>query len=164
METIDLDIDEVNELAFKLRIDGVASGAVTARLYCESSGGLMHVVTGQFKGEPETVTFKVPQMSSLVTEGTYPSWIEVLIDNKQFVPATFNIKFKKPVSVQVENVITEASKPEVKPIVALEGVVVGKKPLEKKANPTKQGPPAGASDASSISLKDWYDKKRTLKK
>lgn len=109
METIDVDIDEVNEIGFKLKIDGAASGQVSARLYCESDDGMMHAFTGTWKGEPETVTFRLPQMTRLVSEGVYPAWIEVLIDNKQFVPARFDLKFRKPVSVKVESVVLENS-------------------------------------------------------
>ncbi len=160
METIDLDIDEVNELTFKLRIEGMASGAVTARLYCESTDGLQHVVTGQFKGEPETVNFRVPQMSRLMQEGIYPAWIEVLVDNKQFTPASFNIKFKKPTSVQVESVENEIGHGAA-PVVVVETVAVSKRPLEKKPIQTQPVAVTPINDGKTASLSDWYKKRPT---
>jgi len=153
METIDLDLEEANELSFKLKIDGVASGAVSARLYCECADGHMQVFEGRFQGEPETVSFKLPQMGRLVTEGTYPGWIEVLIDNRQFVPANFNLKFKKPVSVQVEGIVSESSKAPKGPTV--ETVSVVKKVVTETAPATKQM----NKGYTKSSLKDWYNKK-----
>ncbi len=155
METIDLDIDEVNELAFKLRVEGMANGSVSARLYCESNEGLMHAFSGQFKGEPETVTFRVPQLTSLMSEGVYPAWIEVVVDNRQFKPAAFNLNLKKPVHVQVESV-TKAG--HTAPSIAVETVSVLKKPLEKKVTPP-------TTDKQKVaSLNEWYKKERVVKK
>lgn len=150
METIDLDINEENELAFKLKIDGVASGAVSARLYCESEDGVMHAFSGQFRGDSDTVTFRMPQMGKLMTEGVYPAWIEVVIDNKQFVPANFSFKFKKPISVQVESVSDPVRRqaPAAVPAVQVESVSRVSKPAP--------AAPAAPTGRTRTNLKTWY--------
>lgn len=146
METIDLDLDDVNELAFKLRVEGVSNGSVTARLYCESNDGHMHAFPGQFLGEPETVTFTLSKMQNLVSEGVYPGWVEVIIDSKQFVPVKFNLKFKKPVSVQVETVQKREPAKEA-PSVRATAVTVNKKVAGHVVTPVKQ---------TRTNLKEWY--------
>jgi len=103
METIDLDLEETNELSFKLRIEGETSGAVIARLYCESPDGVMHAFLGNFQGDPGTVSFKLAGTNRFLNEGLHPAWVEVVVENKQFVPAKFNINFKKEISVQFES-------------------------------------------------------------
>jgi hypothetical protein len=126
METINLNLEEVNELSFKLRVEGRASGRVSARLYCESENGVMHAFSGQFNSEPETVTFKLSQMNKIMSEGCYPAWVEVLIENKQFVPARFNIKFAKPVEVQVESLQVQIQESKKQPTVTASTLVVKK--------------------------------------
>lgn len=126
METINLNLEEINELSFKLRVEGRASGRVSARLYCESENGVMHAFSGQFNSEPETVTFKLSQMNKIMSEGCYPAWVEVLIENKQFVPARFNIKFAKPVEVQVESLQIQIQESKKQPNVTASTLVVKK--------------------------------------
>ena len=146
METIELDLEDISELAFRLHVEGVSAGAVTARLYCESNDGHMHAFPGQFLGEPETVTFRLSRMENLVSEGVYPGWVEVIIDNKQFVPVKFNLKFKKPVSVQAETVHREIARKE-------EAVVTMRAPTVVKKSPTAAREPV---QYTRTNLKEWY--------
>lgn len=146
LETIALDLEDVNELAFKLKIEGVSAGAVTARLYCESNDGHMHAFPGQFLGEPETVTFRLSKMQNLVSEGVYPGWVEVIIDSKQFVPVKFNLKFKKPVSVQIETVQKREPVKEA-PSVSATALTVNKKSSATASSPVQ---------FTRTNLKEWY--------
>ncbi len=139
METIDLDIDETNELSFKLKIEGTAHGGrVTARLFCENQEGTQHAFSGCFGQEADTVVFQVPRMHNVLSEGTYSGWVEVVVDSKQFVPIKFDIAFKKPVNVQMES-LTKAKPAKPQSTVQVESIqrVV-------KAEPGKQ------------TLKEWY--------
>lgn len=163
METIDLDLSDVNELAFKLRIEGVSNGSVTARLYCESNEGHMHAFPGQFLGEPETVTFKLSRMENLVSEGVYPGWVEVVIDSKQFTPVKFNLKFKKPVSVQAESIQRENLQHREEPVVTMRApTIVKKTPVGAPAPLPTPAPKATVSSTSAkekpykMNLKEWY--------
>lgn len=145
METIDLDIEETNELAFKIKVEGAADGQMTARLYCESSEGTLHAFPGQFINEPETVTFRLSKMTKFINEGSYPGWVEVVINNKQFVPVKFNLNFKKPVSIQVEN-LSRSKLIGSDPAVRMEVPVVVKRTTE---------PPLPVRSVAK-SLKEWY--------
>lgn len=134
METIDLNLEEQSELSFKLRVEGQSSGKVTARLYCESEQGVMHAFSGNFGGEPGTVTFKLREMHKLIEEGCYPAWVEVVVENKQFVPAEFNLNFTRPVSVQVESVQIQEQKRE--PAVSVSSPVIRKTVEQSLSKPT----------------------------
>lgn len=150
METIDLDIEEVNELAFKIKVEGITEGRASARLYCASNEGTLHAFPGQFIGEPETVIFHLAKMDKFISEGVYPGWVEVVIDNKQFVPVKFNLNLKKPVVVQVESFARPVA-PKVIPSVKMEIPTVVKKVTESAA-PVR---------STAKSLKEWYKNSST---
>ena len=152
METIDLDLEETNELSFKLRIEGETSGAVIARLYCESPDGVMHAFLGNFQGDPGTVSFKLAGTNRFLNEGLHPAWVEVVVENKQFVPAKFNINFKKEISVEFESL------QEVKKTAPVSVSAVSVK--KTVSTPTKQiTPPAPLSVAKTSPLREHIAKK-----
>lgn len=101
VETVDLDADENNELLFKVNVEGHVVGPAKVRLVCESED-----MSYMFPGRPASdglVQFVVHKAASL-KEGTYPTRVEVLIENRYFVPVTFNINLKKAVQVFAEAV------------------------------------------------------------
>lgn len=101
VETLDLDIDESNELLFKVGIEGHVQGPAKVRLVCEGED-----VAYIFPGRPtgEGVVQFVLHRASGIKEGIYPSQLEVLVENKYFVPVVFNINLKKAVKVVAEAV------------------------------------------------------------
>ena len=101
METFDVNINEENEISFKFQVKG-ASGAIVARLYCENGNRTLHAFPGDVDGEQ--LTFKIPEMSGLISEGVYPGWIEIAVGGRQFVPAKFRVAFYKVSAIQAENV------------------------------------------------------------
>lgn len=103
LETIDLDIDESAELHFKVNIEG-AEGQAKVRLVCESND-LDFVFSGESLGHDNVIKFDVPSMKSKLKEGIYKSKVEVLVDNRYFVPVEFNINFKKTVNVVAESTV-----------------------------------------------------------
>lgn len=103
-EPIELDIDESNELLFKLNVEGAGNDSVTrVRLVCESDD-LSYSFTGKGTQEIDTVKFVIPTMKGKITEGTYKTRLEVMVDNKYFVPVEFDVNFKKTVTVVAESV------------------------------------------------------------
>lgn len=102
-ETIDLDIDESNELAFKIKMEGAASSPAKVRLVCEGKD-FSYMFNGYGTGEPEVVQFTLPQMSSKISEGTYNARVEVLVENRYFAPVQFQVNFKKTLSVVAESI------------------------------------------------------------
>lgn len=101
LETIDLDIDDSSELLFKVKIEGT-EGQAKVRLVCESND-VDFMFSGSPLGHDDAIKFDVPSMKSKLKEGLYKSKVEVLVDNKYFVPVEFNINFKKTVQVVAES-------------------------------------------------------------
>lgn len=108
-ERLDLDIDESNELQFKVQVEGTEIAPARVRLVCEGED-ISYVFKGFGTEEPGIVQFDIPKMTGKLKEGVYQSSVEVLIDNRYFIPSKFEINFKQPIKVTVEH----ASVPQVK--------------------------------------------------
>lgn len=101
VETVELDVDESNELLFKVAIEGHVVGPAKVRLVCESDE-----MAYMFHGRPASDQPGLVQfiLNKGLAAGTYPARIEVMVENRYFVPVNFNIEMKKAVSVVVESV------------------------------------------------------------
>lgn len=125
LETVTLDVEETNELAFKIQVEGATSPA-KVRLVCEGSD-FSYMFSGKGTGEEGVVQFVIPQMKNKLQEGTYSARVEVLIENRYFSPVQFQLNFKKTMQVFAEavNVVQRTSKPDIKvsasPIVVSSG-------------------------------------------
>lgn len=139
-ETIDLDIEEHNELAFKIQIEGAGSSPAKVRLVCEQ-GDLSYMFAGKRTSEDSVIQFVLPPMKDKLTEGEYKSRVEVLVENRYFAPVQFTINFKKTMKVVVEHVqlAPRVAKPEItvvaSPVQTKKPVVVT--PVPKKVVPEK---------------------------
>lgn len=101
METVDLKLDEKNEIEFKLEIESSEQvGAPTARLMCEA-GGLSYAFNGEITSDGE-VKVIVPSMKGRLDKGNYKATLEVFVDNKYFVPLEFQANFKESIKVMAE--------------------------------------------------------------
>lgn len=120
-ETISLDIDESNELAFRIKMEGTAAAPAKVRLVCEGDD-FAYMFNGYGTGEPEVVQFTLPRMGSKITEGSYAARVEVLVENRYFAPLQFQIEFKKTLSVVAEAI-------QVKPRVVQSDIKVTATPL-----------------------------------
>lgn len=179
IETIDLDMEESNELAFKLKVEGTANSPAKVRLVCEGSD-VSYMFNGRGTPEEGVVQFVMPQMKDKLAEGIYQARVEVLIENRYFSPVQFQINFKKAVKVVAEAlfVTPKASKPEIsvsaspiivskpaqqaKPIVvqqASQSVVQQQKNMVENVKP-RQDKQVTETRTSVSSLKDRYLQKR----
>lgn len=107
-ETIELDVEESNELLFHVKIEGIDQGSAKIRLVCENNE-LSYMFIGKVVDRNGLVQFNVPVMKDKLGEGIFQSRIEVLIENKMFaprffIPAKFKISFKKAVGIVAEAV------------------------------------------------------------
>lgn len=102
-ETVSLDLEESNELSFKIKIEGSSPSPAKVRLVCESED-VSYMFNGYGTGEDGVVQFVLPQMSSKLAEGTYNARVEVLIENRYFAPVQFQIAFKKALKVMAESI------------------------------------------------------------
>lgn len=175
-ETIELDLEESNDLTFKIKMEGTAMAPAKVRLVCENED-FAYMFNGYGTGEDEVVQFTLPRMDKKITEGTYNARVEVLVDNRYFAPLQFQINFKKTLSVVAEaiQVVKKVAKPEI--TVTATPVVATKAPVPVAPAPIKfeQRPPAAKTVVEAPapqkvqieqppkpgSLKDTFIKKNT---
>ena len=133
MTTIDLMIDEENELTFQVQIEGTRPGQAKCRLMLESKG-MSLAFEGQSTGDEVSVT--LPPLDHILKEGNYDMTLEVVVDDRFFEPLKLQGEFEKRLKVTAESV-TVRSKPKVKTSASLVEVKNNKKAKVKVVNETK---------------------------
>lgn len=172
LETLDLDLEESQELGFKVAVEG-AEAPAKVRLVCES-GDLAFMFNGFPTSEPGVVHFNIPVMKDKLKEGVYLSRVEVLIENRYFAPVQFNLNFKKAVKVVAEAIVTPAkksstvsvsavpivvSKPVAPPPAPKPVVVEAPKPAPKQPVVAEKKAPPPARLNAALTLKERYHQK-----
>lgn len=115
MSTIELMIDEENELTFQVQIEGTRPGKAKCRLMLESKN-MSFAFEGQSMGDEVSVT--LPPLDHILKEGTYDMTLEVVVDERYFEPLKMQGAFEKRLKVTAESV-TVRSKPRVKTTASL---------------------------------------------
>ena len=110
MSTIELMIDEENELTFQVQVEGTRPGTAKCRLMLESQN-MMLAFEGQSTGDEVSVT--LPPLDHIIKEGTYDMTLEVVVDDRFFEPLKLQGAFEKRLKVTAE-AVTVRSKPKVK--------------------------------------------------
>ena len=126
MSTIELMIDEENELTFQVQVEGTRPGTAKCRLMLESKN-MMLAFEGQSTGDEVAVT--LPPLDHIIKEGTYDMTLEVVVDDRFFEPLKLQGAFEKRLKVTAE-AVTVRSKPKVRTSASLVEV-------KKKDNPAK---------------------------
>jgi hypothetical protein len=103
-ESIDLDVDSVNELLFKVQVEGTDVAPARVRLAVEGDD-VSYMFKGHSTEQPGIVQFDIPNMAGRLKEGLYSSRVEVFIDNRYFAPVEFDINFKQPLKVSAESIV-----------------------------------------------------------
>lgn len=160
--SIDLDIEKSSELIFKVTIEGVRRSAANVRLVCEGDD-MGFVLPSTQSTDDGLVMFTMPPMNNHLRGGSYPARIEVMIDDRCFVPTTFQLNFKKPFKVVAESVVVrQQSQPIVTATVQSANTQV--------TNVVSSSPPqqeqiverviSGRSQPKPMSLRDRYENKK----
>ena len=109
--TIDLNINEENQISFKLDIDGSTTEMnvkPNVRFCLCDDDNDMSFTFGMKKDQDNDEVFVVlPPMNAFLPnyEGkTYTGKLEVIIGSRYFVPSVFDVVFKKPLTVEVKTV------------------------------------------------------------
>lgn len=136
-EPIVLDVEETNELLFKVKVEGTDPSPAKVRLVCEGEDGVSYMFSGR-PGQDDLVQFVIPAMNGKIKEGSYVGSIEVLVESRCFVPVQFNINFKKTVKVMAE-VYKPALPPPPKVTVTATPIIV-KKPIAPPAPVAQRSP------------------------
>jgi len=109
-------LDESNEITFKVDISSSEpfSGSPKARLVCETSG-IDYSFPGRFNksGEVEII---IPPMEGKLLEGGYKAKLEVIFEDKYFIPLEFDAHFEMATKVMAEivqkpHISTERERP-----------------------------------------------------
>tara|TARA_B100001123_G_scaffold444868_2_gene594846 strand:+ start:241 stop:723 length:483 start_codon:yes stop_codon:yes gene_type:complete len=100
MSAIDLFLDTDNELRFKVTVEGTRPGKSSCRLVVEGSD-INYMLKGDFVSKDE-VSVIIPPLGNILKEGSYNTKLEVLVDDRIFVPLSIRANFEKSVSVQAE--------------------------------------------------------------
>ena len=107
MSSIDLSLDNNNEITFQVNIEGSSPAHPSCRFLIEG-----HEMSFAFPGEIErdgTVNVTVPPLEKVLREGTYNSGLEVIVDDRVFVPLELEVSFEKSVKVTAEAVSRKKS-------------------------------------------------------
>jgi len=115
METIELKLDESNDLTFKVVVQGAREADTSVRFVLEGRG-MEYTLPGKHLGAGE-INVQVPSLRKVLDEGTYKGRLEVIADDRYFVPLQVNVDLKEALKVQAA-VVTEASVPTDSPVTA----------------------------------------------
>ena len=101
METIELDLDNENEMTFNVVIEGTRPGEPLCRLMIENED-MSFSMQGDFLPNNE-VAILVPPLKGILKEGKYDSYLEVLVDDRVFIPLEMKINFEESIKVMAES-------------------------------------------------------------
>jgi hypothetical protein len=132
MSDFELLLDEDNELRFSVAVEGSGTGSVKSRFLINKTDGFALCFEGHANPEGE-VEVEVPPLTGVLKEGTYATRLEVLVDDRIFVPLEMTAKIKK--SIKVEATI-RTSRKKSKTSVAAQ-IVSEARPVVKKSKPKK---------------------------
>lgn len=155
---IALNLDEANQLLFKMNIKGTNKSPSTVRLVFEGQE-FAYSVSGTPADDEDVYKFDVPALYNKLDEGYYPSKVEVIVDGRYFTPVEFNTEFKRPMTVQAESLIVTKG-----PIVSEQPSNAKRPIVSQSATPaTKEVPSVQAemvpATRQKYSLKETYSKK-----
>ena len=100
MSSIDLSLDNNNEIIFQINIEGSSPALPSCRYLIEGNE-----MSFAFPGEIEkngVVRVNVPPLEKVLREGSYKSGLEVIVDDRVFVPLEIEVNFEKSVRVTAE--------------------------------------------------------------
>lgn len=103
MEAIEVKLDETNEIYFNVQVEGTSAGSVTVRLVCESDD-FSAVFPGHYTpdGEVKVVLPELKKNGSFKENKDYAAQLEVMVENRFFIPLKFGMRFKESVKVFAE--------------------------------------------------------------
>ena len=114
MAAMKLSLDRENILEFNVDIQGYANTSTTkapkVRMILEQKNmGFCMVATK----EDKTYSVVIPEMKNIMESGVCEARMEVIIDNKYFVPWESQIEFDREVKVEAAPIIREELQPDI---------------------------------------------------
>lgn len=133
MSEISLDLDNDNEMTFNVVIEGTRPGEPLCRLMIENEE-MTYSMQGDFLPNDE-VSIIVPPLKGILREGDYEAYLEVLVDDRVFIPLEMKLFFENSIKVVAESVKSKKRKT-VKASASLVSASVKKK-INKKVESNK---------------------------
>ncbi len=97
---VEMKLDEENDVVFEVKISGDVSNKPIYRFVCEGQG-----ISYSFPGKAisaDEVQVSIPALQGIIKEGKYNSHLEVIVDNKLFIPLEVSSQFKLSTQVVSE--------------------------------------------------------------
>ena len=148
MAAMKLSLDRENILEFNVDIQGYANTSTTkapkVRMILEQKNmGFCMVATK----EDKTYSVVIPEMKNIMESGMCEARMEVIIENKYFVPWESQIEFDKEVKVEAAPIVRKEPQPDlsvqVKPIIKEDPEPEPQKLVVKEESPSKPKKKAG---------------------
>ena len=158
MQSVELHLDEENELSFKVSVEGSEGMDVGCRLVVENEDYSLSF-SGAATNDGEILVI-VPSLSKVMKEGNYPARLEVLVDDRLFVPLQLSTKFKQSLSVTAESVSSPKRKPSVSASASLLSSATSKTVLENKAEKDSKNSRMSREEVRDMLRREIKNKKR----
>ena len=161
MPAMKLSLDRENILEFNVDIQGYANTSTTkapkVRMILEQKNmGFCMVATK----EDKTYTVVIPEMKNIMESGVCEARMEVIIDNKYFVPWESQIEFDREVKVEAAPIIKE----ELQPVVSVQAQPVIKEIPQPQKRVVKEESPSKPKKKATLQLIVDNKPKRKIKK
>ena len=161
MPAMKLSLDRENILEFNVDIQGYANTSTTkapkVRMILEQKNmGFCMVATK----EDKTYTVVIPEMKNIMESGVCEARMEVIIDNKYFVPWESQIEFDREVKVEAAPIIIE----ELQPVVSVQAQPVIKEIPQPQKRVVKEESPSKPKKKATLQLIVDNKPKRKIKK
>ena len=98
MSSIDLMLDEENELTFQLSVEGTRPAEASARLILNNDNLSLVFEAEEFSNGEVSVV--LPPLQHVLKEGRYDMDLEVIVDDRYFKPLTLEGNFEKGLVVK----------------------------------------------------------------
>ena len=104
MADFEIHLDEENEFRFSVTTEGTdATAEVHSRMVIDE-GRMSISFPGTNTGDGE-VSVTVPPLAKIMTEGVYPTRLEVIVDDRIFIPIEMEASFKQSMKVMAESIV-----------------------------------------------------------
>lgn len=167
---LNLNLNEENELAFKISIEGSSSdiGATKPRfrlVVSEQDNGWGMIYPAE-QGDDGNVVVRLPSTENFLEETNYRGKLEVILGNHYFVPTEVDIEFTRPLKVEAVVITNKSStlreektrKDPVQTSVSVSTVEVrNRKGIKEASKPVEKPVPLSSNKSNKSKKRTWED-------
>jgi hypothetical protein len=130
MADFEIPIDQDNELRFAVTVEGTENADLDYRFIVEGES-MSYCMAGRPTGNGEILVY-VPSLKKTIREGVYNTRLEVLVDDRVFIPLKMTAHMKESVKVTAEALVKPTVK--VTPVVKA-AVIAESRPQQQDVKP-----------------------------